>query len=87
MVPKSLVAGPVRVVGDNAAVLHELVQGVVVDVGLWDVCDDVGEDLFDAEVAVAEGCAIAEAMECFLSATKGPALVTFLVDEGTPGGM
>ncbi len=76
-----LIAGPVRAVGDDAAVLHELVQGVVVVVGLWDVGGDVGENLFDAEVAVAEGCAIEETTEYFLSATKEPAPVTFMVDK------
>ncbi len=43
--------------------------------------------LFDAEVAIAEGCTIEEATECFLSVTKVPSPVTFLVDEVPPAGM
>ncbi len=54
--------------------------------GLWNVCDDVGKYLFDAEVAVAEGCTIEEAIECFLSDAKVLAPVTKLVDKIHPDG-
>ncbi len=81
-----LVEGPVRVVGDNTAFLHELVQGVVVVAGSRGISVDVGENLFDAEVAVAEGCTIVEAQEFFLCTAKVPAPISCSIDEVDPDG-
>ncbi len=41
---------------------------------------DVEENLFDAKVSFVGGCAIVEALEFFLGATKGPSPVTIAVD-------
>ncbi len=63
------------VIGDNDACHHKPIQGVVIVARSWDVSNDVGEDLFDAEVVVAEGVATVEALECFLGTMIDPAPV------------
>ncbi len=52
--------------------------------GLWDIGNDVGEDLFDAVVAVAEEGAIVETMKCFLGIVKGNVPVFLSVDQVIP---
>ncbi len=85
--PKFSFVIPIGVVRDDTTFLQKLVQGVVVVSGSWNVVVDVVENLFDAEVALVEGCAAAKAQDSFVGATKLYPLVFVLVDKVRPDGV
>ncbi len=52
--------------------------------GLWNVIGDIVKDLFDAEVALVEGCAVAKAQYLSLGTTKLSLPFLVLVDKVNP---